>query len=179
VELSETVYGSEALREALLYSEIDLAISQGFAVGALKDVSTARLRPLGTYLVISAKHPLARSEELPIEGLAAETFYTVQYDSAADMESITRRACAALGFEPKAVKAVPNMASLIRAVSSGKGAALCGRIDRISADGQLRHYTLPKYPGFREHSIVAAWRTGQLSREAGELLDLLRELKAP
>ncbi len=179
VELSETIYGSEGLKEALLYSEIDMAISQGFVVGALKDVSSVKLTPLGTYLAISARHPLARCEEPPIEGLAGETFYTVQYDSAADMESITRRACAALGFEPKAVKSVPNMASLIRAVGSGRGAALCGRIDRTGPDVQIKNYPLPRYPGFREHSIVAAWRAGQLSREAGELLDMLKELKTP
>jgi Transcriptional regulator len=45
IEVSETIYESESQKEALLFSEVDIIICQGFVVSSLKDVSYMEIIP--------------------------------------------------------------------------------------------------------------------------------------
>ncbi|SHI02884.1 DNA-binding transcriptional regulator, LysR family [Sporobacter termitidis DSM 10068] len=176
VEVSETIYEHEQLKAALIFSDVDLVVGPSFVIRDLKDASTMKLALLEAYFTVSANHPLAQADALDVKRLADLTFYEVLIGSSDAVEKHVFKVCANLGFTPKAVRFVPNMLSLIRTIGIGKGVSISGRIDSAAYDVSIRYYPIPKYPGFVESHIMAAWLPDRTTAEKRDFLCILRGL---
>jgi DNA-binding transcriptional LysR family regulator len=174
IEVTEIIYEFEPLQTEAVFLEVDLIVAPSFITRYLKDASTMKLARLDSYISIAASHPLAQSDELDFTKLADDTFYEVSVGNFDAIEKSVYRICGNLGFTPKAVRSVPNILSLIRTIGTGRGVSISGQIDSAAFDVSIRYYPLPKYTGFADSYVMAAWLPDSMTAEVRSFLPILR-----
>ena len=172
IDVVEVLYEFVPLRNALNYSEVDIIIGQMVLSGQLEGISLKKISPFHMYIAMSAEHPLAASESIDLSMLENETFHEVFCYTATEDEQ--KHLKDAWGFSPK-VKYVPNLLTLMRALSQQKGISCCGKITGVANASELKYIPLPKESSLAVSSITAIWRTDDLSPAARNLLDMFPE----
>jgi DNA-binding transcriptional LysR family regulator len=171
VVINELLLDFKELRQALEFGSVDLVFTEDFGIRDLKSVSARRVSRFPMYLAMSGKHPLAQQSFLDIEALSDEVFYVLPMldNEQEDVDNMIR-SCRQLGFTPKRVEFMPNFATLVHAVKLGKGMSIFGRSKLIGFNGDLKYFPASS---LLSPYIIVAWRTGRLSREAKNFLDML------
>ena len=181
IKVSETIYEIDSLRQALIFSTVDIIISQSFVVSDIKDVNSMEIGKLGTFIVLSSNHPAVTEYDVDMSMLNGETYHIIvgreNYDE--DLAERTRKSvrdmCKQLGFVPGDVGFVPNMATLIHTLGTGKGVSVAGRIENIPADVQLKYHPVPKHLGLQEYHITAAWLKKTHSAQVANFVEILKK----
>jgi DNA-binding transcriptional LysR family regulator len=171
VVLNEHLCDFKELRHTLEFGNADIVITEDFGVRDIPNISLKRLIKFGMYIAISGRHPLAQSDTLDISELRKEIVFTVPTmdDDQQDIET-QLFACRQIGFTPKKVEFMPNFQTSVHAVNLGKGICICAKLRNLGLDDDIKYYPvqLPVPP-----YIAVAWRTGRLSREAKNFIDML------
>ncbi|SHH63067.1 DNA-binding transcriptional regulator, LysR family [Sporobacter termitidis DSM 10068] len=171
VVLNEHLCDFKELRQAIEFGNADIVFTEDFGVRDLENISLRTLNSIGMYVAISGKHPLAQSDTLDIGALSSQTVFTVPTtdDQQMDIE-VQLNACRHIGFTPKNVELKPNFQTVIHAISLGKGISICAKLINLGISHDIRYYPieLPVMP-----FVSVAWRTGKLSREARNFIDML------
>lgn len=165
------------LRHELEFGNVDFAFIEDFGVRDITNVSLRRISKIGLYIAISGKHPLAQSDKLDFSALSRETVYTLPtMDSEQEDIETQMYACRQIGFIPRKVEFLPNFPTLVHAVNLGKGISICAKLRNLGLDDDIKYYpvNLPIMP-----HIAVVWRTGRLSREARNFIDMLPREQEP
>ena len=173
VVLDEHLCDFSDMRQALEFGNADIAITEDFVIRDMENMTLRRLTKLDLYIAISAKHPLAQTDTLDFSALRSETLLTIPTMSSAQLDIDAQlNACAIIGFTPKKVEFKPNFQNVTHTISLGKGISICGKFINIGTSSEIKYYPveLPIMP-----YICVAWRTGRLSREAKNFIDMLPE----
>jgi DNA-binding transcriptional LysR family regulator len=171
VTVNEMLLDFKELRQALEFGSVDLVFTEDFGIRDMKGISARRVCRFPMYLAISAKHPLAQQNDLDTEALSDEVFFALKMleNEQEDIDNMIR-SCRQLGFTPKQVEFMPNFATLVHAVKLGKGMSIFGKSKIIGLDGDIKYY---RAESLLSPYVIVAWRTGRLSREAKNFLDML------
>jgi DNA-binding transcriptional LysR family regulator len=171
VVLNEHLCDFKELRQAIEYGNVDIVITEDFVVRDLQDISLRRLNKSEMCVAVSARHPLAQSDTIDFGMLSGETVLTVATmgEEQTDIET-QMRSCLHIGFTPKKIELMANFPTIIHAVSLGKGICISTRMRNIGLGEDIKYYPveLPITP-----SVSVVWRTGKLSREAKNFIDML------
>jgi hypothetical protein len=120
---------------------------------------------------MSCNHPLAIYDEVMPEYLSEEVFYKVAVLDETEDELLTVDRYRTYGFEPKRIEFVPNFVTLLHKLKTKKGVSICGKFAYADKANEVKYITLDKAEDISH--VVVAWRTGTLSREAGDLIALV------
>ncbi len=174
VALYESLYDFKVLRQSLEYGSVDLALTQDFIIRYIPNISIKRVSKFEMCIALSADHPLAQSDELDYKALNNETLYSIPTlsNELMDVENLMSN-CSLLGFKPKEIEFRPNFHSLLHVVKQGKGFSFTGKYINVGLGSEIIKYF--PVPQLRPAYIVVAWRTGQLTAEAKNFLDMVPE----
>jgi DNA-binding transcriptional LysR family regulator len=171
VVLDEHLCDFSDMRQALEFGNADIAITEDFVVRDLENISLRRMTKIGMYIAISGKHPLAQSDKLDFSRLGNETIFTIRTMSDEHLDIETQlNACRYVGFTPKKVEFKQNFQTIVHAISQGKGISMCAKFINLGTSHDIKYYPV-ELPVSAVISI--AWRTGKLSREAKNFIDML------
>lgn len=171
VVLDEHLCDFSEIRQTLEFGNADIAITEDFVIRDMENISIRRLTKVDMYIAISAKHPLAQSDSIDYSALSTETLYTIPTMNAAQIDiDVQLSACKHIGFSPKKVEFKQNFQTATHAINIGKGISICAKFVNLGPSHDIKYYPveLPITP-----YICAAWRTGRLTREARNFIDML------
>lgn len=171
VKVHEVLCDFMELRQALEFGNADIAITEDFGVRGIAGISQRLMSTFDMYVAVSGKHPLAQSDVLDFRTLGNETLYTIP-TMANEHEDIDMQisVCNQLGFTPKRIEFLPNFQSIIHTIELGKGICICTKLNKLSLESNIKYY--PINMDNKPH-VSVAWRTGRLSREARNFIDML------
>ena len=176
VDVQESICEIAELQNALSYGSADIAICQEFVVTPLPNIDYEPVGSLGVYLTIAESNPLSRLNRIPPEKLADEPMYVLTTENYEIVRERSLNMCKAMGFEPKHIRTVPNMLTFIRAMGSGTGFFIGGKLDRLPADVGFRYYPLDEKTFPDSPHIVVAWRHGELKGDIQRFVSLVRKI---
>ena len=177
IEITETIYGYDALLMSLISKETDIIIGQAVFLERLRGAEVVSLLTSYTYIVISNNHPHASKDELSFEQLCNETLYAIRSGDGVEQKKNLETLCKCLKFAPREILLVPNTFTLLHAINAGKGIAFFAKLDNIVTNMALRFYPFPE--GFEyaaEATIGAAWFPRGESNEMQYFLDILKNV---
>jgi DNA-binding transcriptional LysR family regulator len=170
VVLIESLCDFRELRQQLEYGDADIVLAQDFAVSNIQNISVKRVARFNLYIAMSVNHPLARHDRLVPELMGDEVFYIEPHTGdPSDMDNLIRW-CGRMGFSPRSIEYAPNFQTLLHTIRQCKGLSICGRYKYIGTD-DIKYFAVDG--GADSAYIVAAWRSGTLSREARSFIDML------
>lgn len=175
IELVETLYEFDALKEAFIYGDADVIFAHTFITDQLRDAAVKPVLRSEMCVAMPASHPLAKEERPDLVALDGEVFFCILLDS--EQASIARMEAllAEYGITPREVKVVPNFQSLIRSVRLGRGLAMCGNYPMAAGAEEIRFLTVE---GEGEKPCLSAvWRPGNRSEDVRLFIDSLQEMK--
>ena len=169
VDVKEYLYEFVPLRNALLFSEVDLIIGQKVLAGELKGAQFKEIGPFPLYIAMSREHRLAGVEVLTPEMLLDETFLEVYcYEpSQPERAALTKM----WGFSPK-VEYVPNFQTLTRSLSQGNGISFCGHFNNVTTETELVFHRIGNSFPLNNSTIAVIWRENNVSAEAMNLINM-------
>jgi DNA-binding transcriptional LysR family regulator len=163
VSLSVSEQGSRHLVEGIGSGALDMALAIPTLPRA--NFESVRLATEDLVVVTSTNHRLARSKSIALSDLALEPM--VMFRDGYDLRVTTLTACAAAGFEPKAVVEGGEMSGVLALVAEGLGVAIVPSI--VAADARL--HRLPLRAPKLTRTIALMWRQDRTpSRAAAALL---------
>jgi len=178
VDITETIYESESLRNALIFDEVDIIITQAYVASGMKDVNIIRLAPINICLGMSASYDVEKEDgTFDVAKLSAETVYMVRSRSTAAIEDYVRRICAAIGFTPKAVRILPNLNSLLWTLNAGRGISICGVLDILPPNISLKFIPIDEEFRGAGSYITAVWADRDPVPKKLEFINSLRKYK--
>ena len=157
VEFDESLFDFVDLKHALSYAETDVAFLHSFLL-INEEAEGLRSKPVcygRLFIAVSVNNPLAKLEKLTPELLREETFYGLPISNENNDAYSPQYFLDHCGCEPKEFRLVPNFASLLRALSSGKGVAISGYFPNATKD-QIRFLPLPI--DAECHTLNVTWR---------------------
>lgn len=174
VEMCDSICNLVELRQALKSGPIDLVVAPAYAVSDVQNISLRHVARCEMYLVMSSAHPLASGGGLDVKALCNEIFYTLPYTEQSSDKDIVYEQCNKIGFRPKDVLFLPNYTTIYHTVRQGKGMTIGGRFIYYENDTGCR--SIPLELGDATPHIAVAWRTGSLTPEARDLVEMLPDL---
>ncbi|MDD6189439.1 MAG: LysR family transcriptional regulator [Clostridiales bacterium] len=170
IEFEETLYDFLELKRALSYAEVDVAFMHSFLLTGdiMKSVLHKPVCNCRTFIAMSVNNPLAKAERLTKEMLDGEIFYGMPLSSENAENYAMKDFKENYGFEPREYRLVPNFASLLRALSSGKGMAISGYFSKTTNE-TIKYFDFPDRRVI--HTLDAAW---QGSNESTIVRDFLK-----
>lgn len=174
VVIHEMLCDFRELRHALQFGNIDLVFSQDFGIRDIQNISQKHISKFKRSIAIAKSHPLAQKETLDISALSNEVFYAVHNmeDQQADRKAIMG-VCQLEGFTPRSIEIVPNFQTLLHMIKLRKGISICGRFINTGIDDEIKYYPAPRQ---KDSYVVVAWRTGKLTREARNFINLIPDI---
>jgi len=178
VDVQESICESADIQNALTYGTADIAICQEFVVTPLSDVEYEKVGSLGHYITVAESNPLSKLDSIPPSALENEPLYVLTTDNYETIREASLSLCKNMGFEPKHIRTVPNMLTFIRAMNSGHGYFIGGKLDRLPSDVGFRYYPIDASSFPDSPHIVVAWHQGELKGDTLRFVNLVRKLAA-
>ncbi|MDR0491835.1 MAG: LysR family transcriptional regulator [Oscillospiraceae bacterium] len=170
VDVIETLYDFQELRQQIEYGNADIAICQDFALAGIPNVTRRIISPYNMYAAISATHPLASHDVLKPELFRDEPLFIVPKTGTAFDREHALVLYGQLGFALNRIEFVPNFLTLLHTLRLRKGFSICGRFIFTGID-DIKYYPIPHE--INPSRVVIAWRNGKLSAEAQSFIDML------
>jgi len=125
IELCLTRGSNNDLLRGLFNNTIDIAFSLKIEIEDKEWLDYRELFNIDTVLFVSAKHPLAKRENLSLADFKNETFVSLSAKESPAINSLLRTECEKAGFTPKVIEAQDTNAQFTY-LEAGKGVAVCG-----------------------------------------------------
>jgi DNA-binding transcriptional LysR family regulator len=144
----------KALREKLVNKTLDIIFTLSFelddSLGILSDI----VHKGNGYILMDKSNPLASTKDLTLSDFKDENFVIISRDESPKGFDGIISLCKKYGFNPKIVKQLPNIESLLLCVESGMGVALF--------DSNIRMHNNDNIKGFKIEddfiSVIMAWK---------------------
>ena len=117
-------YGFKQLREKLINGKLDIIFTLSFEVDDSLGIVWDTVYRGNSYIVMDVSNPLAKSECLSIKDLKNEKFVIISRDESPKGFDGIIKICRKNGFDPRIVKQLPNIESVLLCVEAGVGVAL-------------------------------------------------------
>lgn len=171
----EHMYEFRELRQALLSSEIDVAISVSISLENLPNITRTNLCEMPLFIVMEETNRLKGRKVTKdlFEELSQVDFY---FPSRMDTQTNTNdelTQCSLLGFLPRSIQYLPNLSSVLNAVVHGKGMTLGGEMDHEGIGQRLSFIRLPITKHADQPYLQVAWRENEASKYTELFLTLL------
>lgn len=131
VELALRKGSNSELLKWLNNNTIDIAFALKIDVEDKNWLEYKELFCIETVLLLSAKHPLAKMEDLSLIDFQNDTFVSVSPKESPAVNALLKLECGKAGFVPKVIDA-PDINSQILYLEAGKGVAICN-LNNIAA----------------------------------------------
>ena len=159
------------IRRLLLSDSLDLVFSMSYALKNLMDADIVKLIKTNWLLLIPDEYPLSMDDKPPVDKLSGETFFFVSPEESQTVERLDLERCLQAGLAPGRILYLQNIDSILNAVASGKGCAICA--NTIEAPVGVKAFNLPELPS--SPYISAAWKPQNIKDETKRLIELLNE----
>ena len=155
IEFEESLFDFVDLKHAVTFAEVDVAFLHSFLLNDAEELSSKPVCCGRLFIAVSVNNPLAKLDRLTPELLREEVFYGLPISSESNAAYSTSYFLEYAGCEPREFRLVANFASLLRALSSGKGVAISGYFTEATKD-QIKYFPLPV--DHAPHTLSLAWR---------------------
>ncbi|WKY43336.1 LysR family transcriptional regulator [Eubacteriaceae bacterium ES2] len=170
IDISFGSYGYRTMRQSFKAHELDLIFIPFFELCNYTDINYHHILTVDLSVAIPLSNPLSQRDNISVNDLSDEKFVMISpKESPKGVEKILQN-CRDSGFEPKEIKYVNNLNSLILSLENGVGVTICH--DNIT-DKNVRFYKLPIQP--RDSDIMAVWKSGKKSKELDLIIQALKE----
>lgn len=142
-----------SLVSGLILKKFDLIITLDYSIRSTKDIQVSALTKAQHQGYISLEHRFASKPNLSLSDLSPECFYVPSVDNDPLNSDFLKHICAAYGFAPSEIIALPNIDSVLLAVQMGFGAAVLD--DHIALKSNIK---LVRIPTKVYSAVVFAWR---------------------
>ena len=112
------------LREKFIKGKLDIIFTLSFEIDDSVGIVWDTVYKGNSYIVMDFSNPLAKSSNLSIKYLKDENFVIISRDESPKGFDSIINLCRINGFEPKIVKQLPNVESVLLCVEAGVGIAL-------------------------------------------------------
>ena len=160
VEFEENMYDFIEMCQALLCGNVDVAFIHSFILPEITRVSYRIVCRCRSMLAMSSANKLAKKSSILSEDVVDEAFYVLPMNNTITPEEYAKANIEPMGYHPKKVIFTPNMSTLLRAIKSNKGVAICGFLTDPDTDKEIKYYNVPQG---RISELYVAWREGDLS----------------
>lgn len=146
------------LKEKFLKGKLDIIFTLSFEIEDSLGIVWDTVYKGNSYIVMDISNPLANSSSLSIKDLKNENFVIISRDESPRGFDSIMNLCRMNGFEPKIVKQLPNVESVLLCVEAGVGVALF--------DSQVR-YNSNNIKVFKVEddyiSVIMAWKKDNMN----------------
>lgn len=112
------------LREKMINGKLDIIFTLSFEIDDSLGILWDTVYRGNSYIVMDSSNPLASYSNLSIQDLKNEKFVIISRDESPKGFDAIINICRKNGFEPKIVKQLPNVESVLLCVEAGLGVAL-------------------------------------------------------
>jgi DNA-binding transcriptional LysR family regulator len=168
VEFEENMYDFIEMCQALLCGNVDVAFIHSFILSEITRVNYKTVCCCRSMLAMSSANKLAKKSCILPEDMSDETFYVLPMNSNITPEEYGKLYIEPMGYRPKKVVFTSNMSTLLRAVKSNKGVALCGFLTDPNTDSEIKYYNISQG---NISELYVAWREGGLSDIAARFVN--------
>lgn len=159
VNVSIERHSFKTLREKLMNRSIDVIFTLSFELDKSMGILWDEVYKTTSTIGMASTHYLADRENITMEDLRDQNFVMISRDESPKGFDAIVGICRQHGFEPKVVKQLPNIESLLLCVESGLGIALF--------DSQIRIHNKENFKFFPIAddyiSVVMAWKSDNLN----------------
>ncbi len=152
IQLLLETRGLKGLILSLKNEQVDVVISLDDSLQDVSGVHVRELTRVPSVLLYSQAHPLASQPGLMPQHFQDEVFLVQAEEVAPNSVENVRRYCAAHGFEPKTIRQLPNLDSVLTSVMNGMGVMINDFWSRDRTNESFRFVRLNT-----EHVISIAW----------------------
>jgi DNA-binding transcriptional LysR family regulator len=160
-------YSLKVLRKRFKYDELDMIFIPEHELPDYGNVQCVRFQKMILGIAISTSNPLSARPSLSLKDLKEEKIIAISPKESAVVIEKIKSVCRPYGFEPKTVKYVPNLYSLLLAIRNNAGIAICSTCKNF--DDEIKFFPLDMQPD--DTDIFAVWNEHKVSNE----LDLFRK----
>jgi DNA-binding transcriptional LysR family regulator len=146
------------LREKFLKGKLDLIFTLSFEIDDSLGIVWDTVYKGNSYIVMEAANPLANLSNLSIKDLKDENFVIISRDESPKGFDSIMNLCKMNGFEPKIVKQLPNVESVLLCVEAGVGIALFDSQVRYNSDNIKVFKVEDDYV-----SVIMAWKKDNMN----------------
>jgi DNA-binding transcriptional LysR family regulator len=143
-------------------------------ITSLGDLNSLKIQEGGIAVALPPDHPLAGQEFLELEDLQQENFVVVPHSTVSPSYGRLSSMCMALGFTPRVVQEVANIATQINLISVGIGIGLVVSAPRLQYPSSVTVVPLRNIDYSSEFTLV--WRRGQIEPCLQNFIDVVRGL---
>jgi len=155
VELSLQKGSNSELLKWLNNNTIDIAFALKIDVADKKWLGYKALFNLETVLILTAKHPLAKREDLSLFDFRHDTFVNISSKESPAINALLILECEKAGFTPKVIEAT-DINSQILCLEAGKGVAICNLNNIAAYNSRIK---IARLRDLRPIELVMAWNT--------------------
>lgn len=162
IEFVESLYDFVDLMHSVLYAQVDVAFIHSFILNDAENsgISSKPVVNCKTFIAMSVNNPLSAETSLTREMLDNEVFYALPMSPSNSESSVLRNIADNYGYEPRQLCLVPNFASWLRMLNSGKGVAISGNFSQLTKD-EIKYYDFPNRQ--LTHTLNVTWRSDNTS----------------
>ena len=141
-------------------------------ITSLGDLNSLKIAEGGTAVALPPDHPLAGREWLELTELAHESFIVVPHSTVSPSYGMLHSMCTELGFEPRVVQEVSNVATQLNLVSVGIGVGLVFGLSELQYPSSVRVVPLRNIDYNSQFCLV--WRRGTLEPSLQNFIEIVR-----
>lgn len=130
--------GFQNLRSGLLSGHYDIIITMSFEEENIPEVESHIIIKQRGAFAINRMNPLCEVDNLTIDMLAEENFLAISPAESPKGYALLLKQCHFHGFEPKIIRQLNSLESLILGVEAGMGIAILDRNTRLEANSLVR-----------------------------------------
>jgi len=153
VELSLQKGSTSELLKWLGNNTVDIAFALKIDVEDKKWLVYKELFCLETVLILSAKHPLAKKDDLSLFDFRHDTFVSISPKESPAVNALLKLECEKAGFTPKVIDA-PDVNSQILYLEAGKGVAICNLNNIVAYNSRIQTVRIRE---LKPIELVLAW----------------------
>lgn len=144
--------GFKGLILSLKNKQIDVAITLHDSIRDTSGLDIRQLTTIPRVILYAAEHPLADTVGLTPAHFKDEVFYVISDEVAPNSVDNVRRFCAEHDFQPKEIKQLPNIDSVVSSVQNGMGVTISDYWARDRTNDAFRFVRMGA-----DHTISIAW----------------------
>lgn len=157
VKVSFICSGFKGLERGLNYDYFDLVIGLSNAFEGNECLNIKKVADVPNIILFSSSHPLANNIDLDITSFKNDILYVLSSEEAPLAKAANESICRSKRFTPN-IKLMPNIESILLALSSGKGYTILDQCSRIKDTPAFKYFQINT-----STTISAVWKKSNIN----------------
>lgn len=174
IHIEVSSHSFKTMREKLISEEMDIIFTPYFELEDLPDVDWVKVLDVTLGISVPRSNPLSNLDVITMDDLKDQTFIMVSPSESHSGVEKTLRFLKKSGFQPKNIQYVSNVSSLVLALKSGLGVAMCDIKKGTGQDSNIKSYQVPNMPN--DSFIIAVWKKHRENLSLDLFCNTLKEL---